>query len=61
MAKTSEAQLKAVRKYDQKRKGTLVSTRLTPEQLAALDTLRGEQSRSAFITDAILAHMARQK
>jgi hypothetical protein len=53
MAKTPESQLRAIRKYDtEKRTDVAVTYRLSPEQIADLDAVRGEKSRGAFLKAA---------
>ena len=54
MAKTSDAQLRAVRKYDtEKRQGVAITFRLSPKEIAKLDKVRGEFSRSGFAAELV--------
>ena len=55
MSKVSEAQKRAVRKYDStKRKKVPVGCRLDPDQVEKLDQLRGDMSRSALVETLLL-------
>lgn len=52
--KTSEAQRRANRKQDAKRRGQGVFVRLDPAEMKALDKARGRQSRGGFIKAVLL-------
>lgn len=54
MAKTSDAQLRAIRKYDtEKRTDVAITFRLTPKEIARLDKVRGDQSRGGFAAELV--------
>jgi hypothetical protein len=54
MRKTSEAQLRAVRKYDATRPKRPVSFRLDEDEMAQLDRARGERSRADYALSLVL-------
>ena len=54
MRKTSEAQLRAVRKYDATRPKRPVSFRLDEDEMAQLDKVRGERSRADYALGLVL-------
>ena len=58
MAKRSKALIEAQARYEAKRGKVAVKIRLTPQDLARLDAVRGDQSRAAFVELATLARMA---
>jgi hypothetical protein len=54
MAKTPDAQLRAIRKYDtEKRQGVAITFRLSPKEIAKLDKVRGDFSRSGFAAELV--------
>ncbi len=54
MRKTSEAQLRAIRKYDATRPKKPVSFRLDDDEMAELDAARGAKSRAEFALEATI-------
>jgi hypothetical protein len=54
MARTSEAQLRAIRKYDATRPKKPLSFRLDEEEMAEIDAARGAKSRALFAMEATL-------
>ncbi len=60
MRKTSEAQLRAIRKYDtEKRSKKPIGCRLDEETMAAVDAKRGAKSRSALVEELVLKWLNR--
>lgn len=53
MAKTPDSQLRAIRKYDANRTDVAVTFRLSPEEIAKLDKVRGELTRAGFAADLV--------
>lgn len=60
MAKTSDAQLRAIRKYDATRPKKPVGFRLDEDEMAELDAARGAKSRAQFALEATM-RAARKK
>jgi hypothetical protein len=59
MARTSEAQLRAIRKYDATRPKKPVSFRLDDDEMAALDRARGAKSRADYVLGLVLKAIKR--
>lgn len=54
MNERTEAQIAAEKRYESRRSKKAVKIRLDPEDLARLDTARGEDSRAAYVEKATL-------
>lgn len=61
MTKRSDAQIKAEKAYDAKRKKVPVGCRLRPEDLERLDAVRGDESRAAVVERLLLEWIAERE
>lgn len=61
MTKRSEALVRAQKKYDAKRQKKSVLIRLDDDDMGRLDKARGEKSRAAYVEEATLEKLKKDK